>query len=130
MSEHRSRSRRTRTFSFPAPVEDYDDEAETAAFVERIIAETMPRFQYFSGWLDDAKRFGIHHAIDPLFLIERETFDVLTLIWMGLPPRQADEFVERLAPWWAEFTALMAHNAQRAKAMLARHGEVKARTNK
>jgi hypothetical protein len=65
-----------------------------------------------------------------LFLIERETFDVLKLIWRGLPPRQADEFVERLAPWWAEFTALMAQNAERAKAMLARHGEIKARTNK
>ena len=72
MSEHRSPRRRTRMFHFPFPVQDYDEKAETAAFVERIIAETMSRFQYFSGWLDDANRFG-SCAIEALFSIERQT---------------------------------------------------------
>ena len=38
---------------------------------------------------------------------------------MGLPPRQADEFVERLAPWWAKLNAVMAANREKANTMLS-----------
>lgn len=122
MREHRSRRRRGRVIRFPVPAKGYDEEIETAAFVEGLATQMMPRLQYFRSWLDAVKRSGNtkFYSIEVLLSIEREMFSALALLWAGLPPRQADQFVARLAPSWAQIAAVMAANHGKPSVAIAR----------
>jgi hypothetical protein len=59
-----------------------------------------------------------HLPIDALFGAAQESFELLVLYWAGLPPRGAEELVERLAPRWGKLREMEASNRARATAML------------
>lgn len=108
MSEHMRRHSRPVVINFPRP---YDEEAETAAFVRRFLVDMMPRAEHFRNYVECG---GL--PIDALLRVGRESFEALVLLWAGLPPRQADEFIDRLAPRWAQLVAMMERNREMARA--------------
>lgn len=108
---------RGRAAIIPFPVK-YDEEVETVAFVSWFLADMMPRAEHLHRYVESDSL-----PIEALLGIERESFEALTLLWAGLPPRKADELVERLAPWWAKFNAMMVANREKAKAMVANRTE-------
>ncbi len=72
---------------------------------------------------DDLDRWGRRMPLSVLPEIVSDCWEKLALYWAGLPPRKAEEMVERLAPWWAKLNAMMAANRERAKAMLEERGK-------
>jgi hypothetical protein len=110
MSEHRSPRGKRGAAIIPFPC--HDDEEED--WPPEIIEKWMERAEHVHKYVESG-----YLPIDAVLRVQREMFEMLTLYWAGLPPRKADEFVQRLAPWWAELTTLMAGNRQKAKAMLA-----------
>jgi hypothetical protein len=93
------------------------EEREVADFVRRLHARFMPRALYFRDYLQGSKRWGYHVPIETMEMIER--LEALELLWMGLPPKEAEEFIELLAPAWAEWKALRARNKASADRAIA-----------
>ena len=110
MREHRARAR-GQAVVIPFPREKEED------WPSEIISKWTERARHVRAYVESG-----YLPIDALLEVERESFGTLTVYWAGLPPRKADEFVRQLAPQWAELTALMARNREKAKAMLAKRG--------
>jgi hypothetical protein len=96
----------------------YDEEAETAAFVRRLLAEMMPRTEHINKYVQSG-----YLPSEALLSAQQESFEALALLWAGLPPAHADRMIERLAPRWAEFVALRERTAERARQHIAAHRE-------
>jgi hypothetical protein len=112
------RSQGRKVIPFPKPYDAEAEEAEVKTFVAQFEADTFLRRQYLREYLESGRA-----SIDSILQIQRESFDMLALLWAGLSPRRQEQMIEKLAPQWAEFCALQERNAARAKEYLKRYEE-------
>jgi hypothetical protein len=99
--------------------EPYDEEEETAEFVEKYVREMMPRMQYLTACIQSGRM-----STDALLSAQQEIFRGFALLYAGLPPHHQEKFMERLAPQWRTLTELTERNRAiaRRQARRAAHG--------
>ncbi len=112
MSEHRSKNAKPHLKIIP-PMPEEDEEGWLPEDMDRFHAEAR-RIQ------DELDRWGDLMPVSKLIEISKESFEQFVVFWAGLPPRQAERFVQRCAPRWAEYKALRARTRELAEAMLAK----------
>jgi hypothetical protein len=102
--------------SFPDPGE----REEVRQFEQKVLRDCLPHELNAQAMFQEAKADGFRLSPDTLIAMQHETLTGLALLWAGLPPHQADNFVEKLAamlgPKWFAARARTRAMAERALA--------------
>jgi hypothetical protein len=106
---------KARVIQFP---DNYDEEVETNAFVQRFLDDMLPRALNTSAYVEAIRDFGLEAPIETLLRTTRETWQAFALLYAGLPPERQKAMAARLAPQWKTLTESMKRNRRLAKAML------------
>ncbi len=112
MSEHRSKNARPKLQLIP-PMPEEDEEGWLPEDMDRFHAEAR-RIQ------DELDRWGDQIPVSLLIDLSRQSFETLVVFWAGLPSRQAERFIEKCVPWWAELKAMRDRNRELAAKMLTK----------
>jgi hypothetical protein len=91
---------------------------ELNGFKRKVLREALSDTLQWKALLEEAKASGFRLSINTLLEAQREIFSWMELLWRGLPPKEADEYVEKLArlfgPEWLEMRAKIKALALRA----------------
>jgi hypothetical protein len=97
--------------------DDEDEEAETAAFVEKFLREMTPRAEHLRQYIGLGSGMV---SIEGALWVQEEFFEGMALLCAGLPPHRKSEMIKRMAPQWAELIGLMNENRKAALRALAK----------
>ena len=92
-----------------------DDDEGVELWMDKIVAEYSMPAHHLRAVLESGSV-----PFELLLEIQKEQFEALNLLWLGLDPKTKREMEKKLAPGWRELMALVEANRRTATLLLKR----------